>query len=85
MPEFEFIIFGGLYLSVKRDNINMINIGRSHYEKVGNAVLIIADSRDPDMRKIDTQKYFEIDFDDKENPVSEKTYEHLARSIKGES
>jgi hypothetical protein len=64
MPEFDFIIFGGLYLSVKRENLNEEFLGRSiASDKKGNAVLVMADSRDPDIRKIDSQYYFEIDFD----------------------
>lgn len=62
---FKFLIFGGFYLSVIRGDVDVE--GQSPRSaagkgKTGDAIIVLADSRDPDIRMFDKTKYKLVDF-----------------------
>jgi hypothetical protein len=66
---FKFLIFGGFYLSVIREN-PFFEVGQSPRSprasskgKIGDAVITLADSRDPDIRMFDKTTYKLVDFE----------------------
>jgi hypothetical protein len=74
VKDLKYMVFGGFFLSVIRKNVHtdMISkdetkglkepIGHCNDDHIGNAVLVLADSRDPDLRMFDSKEYFEINF-----------------------
>lgn len=71
---FDFMLFGGFYLTAIRptefDEDSRSNSGRVGSKgKPGDAVIVLADSRDPDIRMFDKTEYKLIDF--KNNTVSD--------------
>jgi hypothetical protein len=65
---FDYKLFGGFYLTTIRKN-PFRRPGRGQrkidFGKEGDAILVLADSRDPDIRKFDQTSYKLIDFETK--------------------
>jgi hypothetical protein len=85
---FNFMIFGGFYLTVIRENPNRPKGSSRSIDgkgKPGDAIIILADSRDPDIRAFDKTEYKLVNFregtvTDYEVP-SEKTSLQKAKDI----
>jgi hypothetical protein len=85
---FNFMVFGGFYLTVIRENPNRPKGSARSIDgkgKPGDAIIILADSRDPDIRAFDKTEYKLVNFregtvTDYEVP-SEKTSLQKAKDI----